>query len=91
LKFGVNVDSPPCHEISSGSRDPDHGCPVTARGVTVWSVNGLTRKKVAVTQKLAEMGSKLLLFTDRNSHMSFQVVSLNLTLSDPEGSNRDFG
>ena len=46
---------------------------------------------MAVTRKLAEIGGELLLFIDRNSHMTFQVMTLDLTLSDPEGSNLDFG
>ena len=91
MKFGRRVGRPACYKISSGFCDPDHSSSVTAPDVAVGSGKRKSWKKVAVTQKLAEIGGQLLLLTDRNSHMSFQVVTLDSTSSDPEGSNRDFG
>ena len=48
-------------------------------------------RKRPITQKPSQIGYQLVLSTDRNSHMGCPTVTLDLTLSDPERSNQDFG
>jgi len=42
---------------------------------------------MAISQKLCKIGGKLLLMTNRKSHMSFQLIPKSATLNDLERCN----
>jgi len=87
--FGtLAIYNPSIKILRRSSQGNPFGGGLNQRGVAKYSDFGLCK---ATSRKRCKIGAKLVLITNRKSHMSFRLVPKSVTLNDLERRNRPNG